>query len=209
MGKGLKQLSGLIKQLENTIAEITVTRQTLSPTSMDASAFWDFFESELEEDSLPSGASEEAIKEVEALMKVALPPEVRKFYGRHDGSGSRSISPWEDGFGQVYFLSLEKMASTWEFMCETGKHFEEEEDDFGTQIGPIKENYWNPAWIPFAENQCGDNFFLDFDPAKGGVSGQVVDWWHEQARSKLISSSFAELLQICVTQISEGALEID
>jgi cell wall assembly regulator SMI1 len=66
----------------------------------------------------------------------------------------------------------------------------------------------NPRWIPITENQCGDNIFLDLDPDEGGSVGQIVDWWHEQALSKLVSASFDGWLQDIVAALEQGKMQI-
>ena len=95
-------------------------------------------------------------------------------------------------------------------MCKIGADFEKTEPDygFGVQEGPIKRNYWNRRWIPFAENQCGDNIYLDLDPAEGGNVGQIVDWWTDRGLSKLIAPDFLPWLDDISRAIKTGKMQI-
>jgi cell wall assembly regulator SMI1 len=72
-------------------------------------------------------------------MQVELPSAVKEFYQCHDGSAGFHVA-WVSGGSPLYFLSLKQMTSTWEGMCQIGKEFERDEQDFGTQEGPIKKN---------------------------------------------------------------------
>ena len=131
---------------------------------------------------MPPASSVSEISEAEAVMRVQFPEDLRKLLFRHDGSGEFSISPYKIGGGNQRFMPLKTIVATWKRMVKIGATLEKD-GEFGEQTGPIKQNYWNKRWIPFTENGCGDNIFLDLDPDKEGALGQVVDWWHEKGES--------------------------
>jgi cell wall assembly regulator SMI1 len=136
-------------------------------------------------------------------MCVIFPADLRLILLRHDGSGDCFISPYKIGGGGQSFLALKDIVATWKDMVEIGAQFEKV-GEFGEQNGPVKRNYWNKRWIPFTENGCGDNIFLDLDPPKIGTKGQVVDWWHERALSTFQSASLREWLNEVVDEIKKG-----
>ncbi len=54
----------------------------------------------------------------------------------------------------------------------------DEEEGFrqsDTPLGVVKDRWWNPAWIPFAQAINDDTCCIDLDPAPGGQRGQKID----------------------------------
>lgn len=184
---------------------------------MTSGEFWDIFEAKIRAANpewislLPKGADEKAIDAAERKMGVELPGPVRELYRRHDGSGRCCFGPWINGGGQQSFMQLDDVVRTWEQMCEIGADFEANDPvyGFGVQEGPIKANWWNRRWIPITENGCGDNILLDFDPDVGGAIGQVVDWWHEGAQSKIVAPGLLPWLQQIASALENGTMHVE
>jgi cell wall assembly regulator SMI1 len=165
---------------------------------------WAFLESQVGGSSvLPPGASPNVINQAQDMMRLEFPDDFRRLLLRHDGSGSYFISPYKIGGGGQSFLAIKDILATWKGMVEIGADFEKD-GEFGQQSGPIKKCYWNKRWIPFAENGCGDNIFVDLDPAEDGTVGQVVDWWHEGGVSTFQSSSLREWLNEVLNEMKNG-----
>jgi cell wall assembly regulator SMI1 len=165
---------------------------------------WAYLETQLgDSSSLPPGASASAISEAESILRVDFPADFRNLLLRHDGSGRCFISPYKNGGGDQTFMALKDTVGLAKGMVEIGADLEKG-GEFGTQSGPIKRNYWNARWIPFAENGCGDNLFLDLDPAEDGTPGQIVDWWHEGGVSTFQAPSLREWLNDVVTEVKSG-----
>jgi len=170
---------------------------------------WAYLESQLGGSaSLPPGASVSAISEAEAVMRVQLPDDFRRMLLGHDGSGRCCISPYKIGGGGQTFMALKDIVGLWKGMVEIGADFEKD-GEFGEQSGPIRKNYWNERWIPFTENGCGDNIFLDLAPAEEGTPGQIVDWWHEGGVSTFQSSSLRKWMNEVVYEVKNGVYTFD
>ena len=168
---------------------------------------WDFLEAEVGGPAiLPPGASEAAIQQAEATMGVAFPADLRTLLLRHDGSGDYCIAPYKLGGGEQYFMALDRSLYIWEGMAITGAMCDED-GEFGKQVGPIKQHYWNKRWIPFTDSRCGDSLVIDLDPPDDGTLGQVVDWWHEGGVSTFQSPSLREWLNEVVAEIKNGVYE--
>jgi len=165
---------------------------------------WEFLESQVGgRSALPLGATESAILKAESSMRVEFPDDFRELLLRHDGSGRYHISPYNTGGGCQTFMSISDILSTWKSMVEIGADFEND-GEFGEQTGPVKENYWNKRWIPFAENGCGDNIVVDLDPPSDGTLGQIVDWWHEGGVSTYQAATLQDWLNDVVDEIKDG-----
>lgn len=54
----------------------------------------------------------------------------------------------------------------------------------------IKNDWWNPKWIPITADGCGDNFCIDMDPAEAGRAGQIISMWHDAGWREIKSNSF-------------------
>lgn len=169
---------------------------------------WDILESCLDspESELPKGASADGINEFEAATESSLPPNLREFYSRHDGTGDCFFGPYGIGGGDQGFLSLHESLRKWRSQCEAAQQVEAM-GNLGEQEGPIRHNYWNRRWLPIADNGCGDLIFVDFDPAENGTVGQIVDWWHEPAKSTFLYHTFSEFLDEIANGITSGQYE--
>ena len=56
----------------------------------------------------------------------------------------------------------------------------------------IKNNWWNPLWIPITYDGSGNHYCLDLDPEKDGSYGQIIRMWHDDPQRSIEASSFKE-----------------
>ena len=75
---------------------------------------------------------------------------------------------------------------------------------FSNPSGPIRTDWWNTKWIPFVDNEQGDQLCVDLNPAKGGKKGQVIDWWHEKGAYKVVADSVGEWLAAVAKDLEKG-----
>jgi molybdopterin molybdotransferase len=148
-----------------------------------------------EQVALPAGAAPDVLDRVEAAQGFRFPAAVRESYLLHDGSNGLWIC--EQGFlmplvapesGHLIGFGV---LDLWRGMAQVGEAMAAERS---TPTGPIRSHWWNSRWVPLTENECGDMICLDFDPAPGGVPGQVIEWWHEQGAMRVLAPGFEEWL---------------
>ncbi len=103
-------------------------------------------------------------------------------------------------------MPVADIVSYWKEMVAIGRDFENG-GEFGSQVGPVRQHVWSAAWVPFAQNSCGDLLFVDLDPADGGRIGQVVDWWHEGAQSTFRAFSVHEWLNELIDDLRNNVCQ--
>ncbi|MGA7730176.1 MAG: SMI1/KNR4 family protein [Chloroflexia bacterium] len=141
-------------------------------------------------DTLNPGASDAAIADAEAFLGVTLPDDVRASYKIHDGQSLDNAGLLE----AREFLSLERIKDEW----KVWKDLLDAGDFEGTLSEPhdgIKNDWWNPAWIPLTYDGSGNHDCLDLDPAPGGKKGQIIEMWHDDPERVLVSHGFREWLE--------------
>ncbi|HJQ33119.1 MAG TPA: SMI1/KNR4 family protein [Pyrinomonadaceae bacterium] len=146
--------------------------------------------------SLRPGADSHAVARVETLLGIEFPPDVRASFSIHDGQSGLNMDAGL-GYGLIdacELLSLERIVEEWKIWKELldGGDFDGQK---GAPEGPVKDDWWNPKWIPVAYRGTSDYYCLDLDPAAGGNVGQVIIFWHDWEQRKVINSSFEEWLR--------------
>ncbi|MCA8020951.1 SMI1/KNR4 family protein [Burkholderia metallica] len=165
----------------------------VAPT--DLRETWQRLETDFADDSarLPGGlngpASDDEIATLEAALETTLPDAFVSSLRIHNGQAD----PRDEFSGNDALLSSREIVAQWriwkglvdggDFDCVTS------EPDPG-----IRDNWYNLKWIPFTHDGSGNHLCLDLDPAEGGVVGQVIRVWHDDARRERIADGFAEWL---------------
>lgn len=152
--------------------------------------------------SLRDGATKERIRDAGKAMRIALPVEVREAYAIHDGQhGGPPL------FGEWALLSLDDMVTEWQSLKDLL--------DDGTLVGedgmpsdPIRDNWWHPKWIPFASDSSGDFYCFDLAPLPGGDKGQVISYWHTDARREVLAPGFAAWLHQFADDLEQGRYRV-
>jgi cell wall assembly regulator SMI1 len=137
---------------------------------------------------LNTGATQKKIDELEYVIGKKIPGDFTAFYKIHDGqslhNGHHNLIDCEQ------LLPLENIIfdwKTWKSVTESETFPKElrSEPDKG-----IKNDWWNPAWIPFTSDGCGDSLCIDLDPDISGFAGQIIRMRHETVERDLIAPSF-------------------
>lgn len=150
-------------------------------------------------ETLRPGATEEQIAHAEALLSVQFPDDFKAAYRIHNGQ--------DEGSGLMdgrEFLSLERIQDEWKVWKELL-----DGGDFGDvssePVGPIRTDWWHPAWIPITYDGSGNHDCLDLAPAAGGQVGQIIDFWHDDPSRSVAAASFGAWFAAFVEECEAGA----
>jgi cell wall assembly regulator SMI1 len=157
-------------------------------------------------ESLCPGATDEQIRAAEREMGVTFPDDVRECYRIHDGQ-RRLLGrqwPWPPTF--LYgaeWQRCEVMLAAWRSMMSLVN------DGTFSQWrskpkGPIRTEWWHPAWIPLTSNHCGDVYCLDLVPRRGGRVGQIIHWAHDSAERGIEARGFTQWLARFADEMEQG-----
>jgi cell wall assembly regulator SMI1 len=147
---------------------------------------------------LAPGASAAAITNLERLLGIHLPSDIRDSQSRHDGGFPMQLPHL------VTILSVEEIGNWWQVLEELlhdeewarqpPLNFTEEALRSSPHPGPIQPVWWHQCWIPIAFDLGGNLSCVDLVPAPGGIVGQIIDWDHECGPTRVLFASFAHLL---------------
>jgi cell wall assembly regulator SMI1 len=144
------------------------------------------------------GVSQEQIAHVEAALGLELPEDVKESYRIHNGG--KSILGWEtfdsieafDESGYSQLLQEPGWVSKTPQWVQQGKKL------------PVEPVWRHPSWLDFTTNGAGDTLCIDLSPTAEGTYGQILDWGHETGVTKVLFSSFRELLSVFALHLEAG-----
>jgi cell wall assembly regulator SMI1 len=138
-------------------------------------------------DSLRPPATEAQIAELEALLELRFPEEIRAAYLRHDGQceGEDWLIPAGNGWPKLFVVTgcwcnLRQMKAIWQIQFETRWETRAEFPDMYPQYNrswdalEVRPGRWNRAWIPISINPSLYNLYVDMAPAPAGKLGQII-----------------------------------
>lgn len=155
-------------------------------------------------DALFGGVIDEQVKELEEVIEKKLPEDFIESYKLHNGQ-----DPDQDRLvdGEE-LLSFDRIVDEWKIWKELY-----DSNTFENENGPlvsapetgIKNDWWNPAWIPVTYDGCGNHYCMDLDPGEDGNYGQIIRMWHDSDERELVASSFKEWLSVYADDLESGA----
>ncbi len=150
--------------------------------------------------SLNPPASDEQIARLEAALGVRLPADYVACLKVHDGQ--HGYAGLIDG---AEFLSCDAILDQWTVWKELldGGDFED------TRSSPppgVRDDWWNPRWIPFTHDGGGNHLCLDLDPAPAGIEGQVIEMWHDADERPLRATGFGAFFEAYVADVVAGRI---
>ena len=166
----------------------------------------------------PEGVTETQLVAAEETLSVSFPDDFKAAYRLHNGS--QRIFLFEYGYLMPLFIpeelskrvrnSYREIVTKWSWF----KEYLEEGVYDGLNSSPeepakIKSDHWNLHWIPISDNDAGDQLCLDLDPGSEGQVGQIIFWDHEVGATKVIASSFEELMKQIAQIVSADRCEFD
>lgn len=157
---------------------------------------------------LNPGIDEKEIKALETGIGTQLPEDVIAFYKVHNGQSTESAGLMN---GEE-LLSAERIYDEWLVWKDLldNKDFEGKDGPYRSDPeSGIKNDWWNPMWIPITYNGSGDHICIDLDPAEGGKKGQIIMMWHDDPQRTLEAGSFKEWIGRYVDLLESGQMVYD
>lgn len=159
-------------------------------------------------DSLNVGATEQDIAHLAQTLNATLPADFVESYTRHNGQNADS--PWlMDG---EELLSIERILEewgVWKELLDNGTFYGDGEPYSSTPETGIRNDWWNPRWIPITYDGAGNHDCLDLDPAPEGNYGQIIRMWHDDDIRTIVAPSFREWLTRYRDKLCNGELVYD
>lgn len=140
-----------------------------------------------------------AFAQLQELLGLQLPDDVRESYLIHDGQ------PETTGglINATILLSLEEIGrqwSIWKELLDDGTF----SDAHSQSPDGVKSDWWSPGWIPITHDGGGNHHCLDLDPAPGGQVGQIISFWHDDAERTILAPSFSAWLAAYADALERG-----
>jgi cell wall assembly regulator SMI1 len=144
-------------------------------------------------------ASDADIAKLERTLGVRLPPDYIECLKIHNGQAGRAGGLIDN----CEFLSCDAVCEQWRIW----KRLHDDGQFDGIACEPdkgIKDDWWNPKWIPLTHNGGGDHDCLDLDPAPAGSYGQVITMWHHAGNREVQGDSFRAWFRRYVRAVLTG-----
>jgi cell wall assembly regulator SMI1 len=148
---------------------------------------------------LEVGALEAEIAEAEAAMYLSrLPEGLRACWALHRScpllfAGNELYSPKQAVRTWRSWVAIARTSAGWET----------------ERVGPVRDGWYRPAWIPFAGDDNISALAIDLEPDEGGVVGQILSILPTEARRDVIATSFEALLARIADEMEAGLFEED
>ena len=147
---------------------------------------------------LAEGANAASIRDFEASIGLALPPEIHDSFLRHNGQRGNT---GYYAFSGANFLSLR------ESIEERARRIAAAESIFGPMSGverrrpeniegPVQREYWMEGWIPILKRNK-EPICVDLRPPPGGRVGQLIEVDWEGGTVRVVANSIATFLNDC------------
>jgi cell wall assembly regulator SMI1 len=175
---------------------------------------WDVIHGWLDENApslrpkLNKPATKSAIAALEKVVGLQLPDDFKASYLIHDGADSYS-----GPIIGVPFMSLKQIEKEWKLLKpKKGDIHQKLAKEVSYVKGMIKEDAYNPKWIPFAGPDEQNYIGLDFDPGPTGTSGQVINFGADQiiygSNRFVLAPSFGGFMSFLADQFAMGKVEV-
>jgi cell wall assembly regulator SMI1 len=158
--------------------------------------------------NLAPGASDDALVELAEQVKQPIPAELKALLRLNNGQLDR------DGctaFPGLEFLSTDWIIDQWiewdDFRLGETPEGLESLDDYSRALDPgVRDVYTHPGWIPLLKDgDRSDYVGLDVAPAKGGVSGQVINFGRDEDEHFVAFPSVTGLIEFWLAEVRTGS----
>lgn len=164
---------------------------------------WERFENWLKEnwvkgfEDLNPPATDQEILALQETIGVQLPAEFVACLKVHNGQRNMAGGLFDNS----NFLSTQAVIDDWQCwkdLLDSGVFKNPSEPEAG-----VKDDWWNPKWIPFANNNS-DQYCIDLDPTDAGRLGQVITMWHDTSEREILAESFGSWFEQYVSAVLSG-----
>lgn len=165
--------------------------------------------------SLRVPAIEGAAAKLQTALGTPLPADYLLSAGIHDGqrtTAEHGLFPLADEvLGPMHscrLLQLTEVGKAWAKL--NARHAAGEFKDRTAKPGKgVRADWWNPRWVPVADDGGGDFFCLDLAPARGGTAGQVIVYFHDTPARPRLAPSFGRWLKALADGFTAGRYAVD
>lgn len=165
--------------------------------------------------SFRPAAKASALKKLQTKIGLTLPTDFIESLARFEGQkedAEHGLFPIADKFlgamPACQLFSIVEIDREWSML----KGLLDDGEFAGSQSRPqsgVRDDWWNPGWVPIAGNGGGDSFCLDMAPDEGGSVGQVIYFFHDMKNRPLIAPSFSAWLEELAGGLESGRYVFD
>jgi len=167
---------------------------------------------------LNEGASIKDIEAVEEDTGLPLPDDYQLFLTEHDGEGGAWMAILGDG---NQLLPCRSIVAQYKLDQEIGQRihdpqmetieFWKDRTNSGVIMveGPVKPLILHPKWLPFTCMNGNVFRYFDYDPAPGGVIGQIIEVDPENCSYEVLAENFSELIETYLADLQNGIYKVD
>lgn len=160
------------------------------------------------------GATDADIQQVEALLGITFPDEIKASYHIHNGSHGQALIGAPEFWGIWELYSLEAMVDHWKRMQSQMDRFGRKEADRDAEghfsedglirYHPWRWGWWHPKWIPLLGDQSGILLCLDFAPGPAGQIGQILHHDYEDICQRVLAPGWQAFLSAFADDLEAG-----
>lgn len=161
---------------------------------------------------LNPGAGDAEVDSLQTSLEIKLPTAFIESLKVHNGENDGW--PFKVFTGHGAYLSIEAILKNWNLRNQVALQMLEFQDQLDAEVrsgarviavdGPVKAVSFRPQWVPFID--CNSDIFwaMDFDPADGGVAGQIIEVDFEGGSWRVIANSFEDFFSAYVEGLEQN-----
>lgn len=154
-------------------------------------------------DRLRPGASEQQLADFEKYFGLRLPDTLRALYRWHDGVTTNIDGIYQPAevYPGYWMNSLQQVRESHEMKTRMSK------DGTYQSTGRGGAGWWDSRWIPVFENHSGGSLCVDMAGSFTGVTGQILQEWHDDSSRSVEYRSLDRWLETYVAALEAGVLQ--
>lgn len=150
---------------------------------------------------LNAGATEEELENLEKLIQHTLPEDFKNFYRIHNG---QSAYRHNGLINTDVLMSINRISAECKQLKSFIERYPERSPEISNTENVIKNNWWNPLWVPIIDEGTGDFVCIDLDPLPNGQNGQIMQMIHDDYYRPLLDNSFHKWFENYIIALEAG-----